>query len=121
MAKNILVVDDEPDILEVIKRRVEKMGFGFLGALDGKEALKVIQSKRPDLIILDLNLPIVSEHEISKKIKSNGVLKNIPIIILTASTQNIENKTKELKADGYLLKPFDNIDFEKTIKTAFEK
>ena len=107
MAKKILIVDDEPDMLSVASFRLHKSGYEILSATDGEAALKSIDCYMPDLILLDLKLPLVSGYDICRHIKSSPKLKKIPVIIFTASVGiDLEEKMKELKADDYLVKPF---------------
>lgn len=107
MPKKILVVDDEPDILKVVVFRLKKKGYEILSATDGQTALDVAKAQRPDLIVLDLRLPVIDGIEVSKRIKADNDLKNTPIILLTASSDNILEKSKTCHADDYLTKPFD--------------
>lgn len=107
--KKVLVVDDEPDILKVISFRLKKAGYEVLTATNGKIALDLVYSNRPDLILLDLRMPVMTGDEVCTKIKNDTELCSIPIIILTASTgSKLPEKAKELRADDYLLKPFDS-------------
>jgi CheY-like chemotaxis protein len=108
MAKKILIADDEIDILKVVTFRLRKSGYEILTAVNGKEALDLIQVKRPDLILLDLRMPLMDGYEVCKRIKHDEELKKIPVILLTASKINeAPEKVRELEADDYLIKPFD--------------
>ena len=84
--KTILIVDDEPDILRLTSLRLKKLSFEVITAVDGREAICVIKSKKPDLILLDLALPLLTGDEVCRKIKNNEKLKHIPIILFTASS-----------------------------------
>jgi len=108
MTKKILVVDDEPDILKIVTFRLEKTGYEVKTASNGREAFDLMQKEKPDLLLLDLRLPVMSGYEVCKQMKSDENLKDVPIILLTASSSaSIEQKTKEFKADDYMIKPFD--------------
>ena len=108
MAKKILVVDDEPDILKVVVFRLEKAGYEVFSAVNGQEALDSIDKIHPDLIVLDLIVPIIDGYEICRRIKADENLKKIPVILLTASiTGGLPEKAKMLKAEDYLAKPFE--------------
>ena len=108
MPKRVLVVDDEPDIRKVVSFRLKKAGYEVTTAVNGKEALECVQKERPDLILLDLRLPIMDGYEVCKRLKSDEVLKSIPVILLTASmASTVREKTKEYNADDYMVKPFD--------------
>lgn len=108
MAKKILFVDDEPDLLKVATFRLKKAGYEVVQAVDGQEALDILAGgSPPDLILLDLRLPVVSGYEVCIKVKGDEKTKNIPVILFTASTQDIARKAKEWGAEDYLLKPFE--------------
>jgi len=117
MAKKILIVDDEPDILRATKVRLMSFGYEVITANDGKECMALLQTDTPDMILLDLRLPFMNGDEICLKIKSDEKLKDIPVIIFTASSDvTTSNKVKESGADGYLIKPFDPGDLLQIIK-----
>lgn len=107
--KKILIVDDEPGILEVISLRLEKLGYNVLTAVDGKEALDTIRSENPDLVLLDLVMPFVDGTEVCEQIKNDKMLKHIPIILFTASGSSAmaAEKSRKVGADGYIIKPFE--------------
>lgn len=107
MAKTILVVDDEKDILTELEFILRKKGFEVITAVNGQQALGLVKKSKPDLIILDLFMPIVGGVQFGKEIKTNAETKNIPVILLTASVDNVEEKRIECMADAYVLKPFD--------------
>lgn len=107
MAKRILFVDDEPDLVKVTTFRLKKAGYEVIAAINGEEALAVAGKDNPDVILLDLRLPLISGYEVCRRIKSDEKLKHIPVILFTASTQDIVAKAKELGAEDYLLKPFE--------------
>ena len=115
--KKILIVDDEPDILKVVTFRVKKMEYEVVTATNGQEALDLIQKEEPDLILLDIELPVMNGYEVCQRVKTNEKLKHIPIIFLTASSASkIAEKAKEFNADDYLIKPFDSEELLKKIK-----
>ena len=107
MAKKILIVDDEPDLVRVTTYRLKKMGYDVIVGIDGEQALSLIQSERPDLVLLDLRLPEMDGLEVCKRVKADPELKDIPIILFTASTNSIDENVRSVGADGYLIKPFD--------------
>ena len=107
MSKKILVVDDESDILKEVTFILQKHGFTVHTGVNGKEAIELAEKFKPDLIILDVFMPCVSGSEAGKIIKQRGDLKHIPIILLTASVDNIEEKRIECMAEDYVFKPFD--------------
>lgn len=108
MAKKILVVDDEPDILKIVVFRLKKLGYEVTTASNGQEALDFIQKIKPDLVVLDLIMPVVDGYEVCKQVKADEKLRHIPVILLTASfTGELADKAEKLGADDYLMKPFD--------------
>jgi len=108
MAKKILVVDDEPDLLKVVTFRLRKLGYDIIEATDGQKAMDLIQEHRPHLILLDLRLPIMDGREVCRRVKADDQLKHIPIFFITASSGAVNlEMTKELKAEGFLVKPFE--------------
>ena len=85
MGKTIMIVDDEDDILVLLRLRFEALGYNILVAANGEEAFSLLRKNTPDLILLDLILPGVPGDEICKTIKSDDKLKHIPVIIFTAA------------------------------------
>jgi len=104
----LLVVDDEPEINKLVARIFEKRGYRVNSALDGAEALAAVKRQRPDLIMLDLNLPKVDGWEVCRQLKSDPATKAIPIIMLTAAHANVDDAQigLGLGADEYVAKPF---------------
>jgi CheY-like chemotaxis protein len=109
MAKKIMLVDDEPDVITVTVTRLETSGYEVLVVKDAEEALDILNKKAdPDLILLDLLLPKMQGNELCKKLKSDIKFKDIPIILFTASAIRVPEKVVEMGADDYILKPFDD-------------
>lgn len=106
MAKSILLVDDEPHVLEVLKVTLEDFGFQLLEAEDGPSALQVVRDRKPDLVILDVMLPSMSGLDVCRTLREeNG--QEMPVILLTArSGEEDERAGYEAGADRYLTKPF---------------
>ena len=104
----LLVVDDEPEINKLIARIFEKRGYRVNSALDGAEALASVARDRPDLIMLDLNLPRIDGWEVCRQLKSDPATRSIPIIMLTAAHANVDDAQigLGLGADEYVAKPF---------------
>ncbi len=108
MAKKILIVDDEPDIVESIKFRLELENFECIEANDGEDALRKAKKENPDIILLDIMLPLINGYKVSRLLKFDESYKNIPIIMLTARAQEKDIKLgEETGADEYVPKPFD--------------
>jgi two-component system alkaline phosphatase synthesis response regulator PhoP len=108
MAKEkILVVDDEQDILELLKFKFSKEGYQVTCAASGEEALRCVRSEAPDLIVLDLMLPGIDGIEVARELKNDFDTKSIPIVMVTAKGEEADIVTGlELGADDYITKPF---------------
>ncbi len=108
MAKEkILVVDDEEDILELLRFNLSREGYQISCAASGEDALSFVRSEIPDLIVLDLMLPGMDGLEVTRSLKNNLSTKNIPIVMLTAKGEEADIVTGlELGADDYITKPF---------------
>lgn len=105
--KKILIVEDEKDVLELIRYSLDKAGYATDTALTGQEALYSAIDNKPDLILLDVMLPEVDGLEVCYNLKSNPATQNIPVIMLTAkSTEADIVKGIEMGADDYITKPF---------------
>lgn len=106
--KCILLVDDEVDLLEMVRFRLEASGFAVLTASDGQEALDIARKERPSLIILDLMLPKIDGYKVCRMLKFDEKYKMIPIILFTARAQETDKKIgEEVGADAYIVKPFE--------------
>lgn len=108
MAKaTIMIVDDEEDIRELVELNLRREGFNVIGSETGEQALKLLRSQPPDLIVLDLMLPGIDGLEVCREIKSDPRTKQIPIVMLTAKGEEADIVTGlELGADDYMTKPF---------------
>ena len=108
MAKeSILIVDDEEDVLELVRFNLEKNGYKIETAASGEEALTKARGKLPNLIILDLMLPGIDGLEVAKKLKGDNKTMSIPIVMLTAKGEEADIVTGlEIGADDYIIKPF---------------
>jgi len=105
--EKILVVDDDPDILNLLQYNLEKEGLKVITASDGQTALQLIPSEMPQLIILDLMLPEVDGLDVCRQIRRNEATSATPIIMLTAKGEEIDRVVGfELGADDYIAKPF---------------
>jgi DNA-binding response OmpR family regulator len=107
-ATTLLVVDDEPEINKLVARIFEKRGYRVNTATDGAEALASVAKDRPDLIMLDLNLPRIDGWEVCRRLKGDPATRAIPIIMLTAAHANVDDAEigLGLGADEYVAKPF---------------
>ncbi len=107
MKKYVLLVEDEPDLNQTVAFNLDSEGYSVESAFNGKDALKLIEEKIPDLILLDLMLPDMSGLEICRILRSSKKTKNIPIMMVTAKGEEIDRIVGfELGADDYIVKPF---------------
>ncbi|MDD2717523.1 MAG: response regulator [Candidatus Wallbacteria bacterium] len=106
--KNILVVDDEPDILKLISVNLELEGFKVFTAKNGYEGIELVKTEKIDLVILDVMMPDINGYQICQYLKEDDKFKDIPVIILTAKVRKSDQFwSKKIGASLYLTKPFE--------------
>jgi two-component system response regulator VicR len=106
--KRILCIEDEPEMIDLIRLILGRRGFEVLGAAGGKEGLEKVRQDPPDLVLLDLMMPDMDGWEVYQQMKADEKTKNIPVIVVTAKAQSID-KVLGLhiaKVDDYIAKPF---------------
>ncbi len=104
----ILVVDDEPDCISIIRCRLEWSHFEVITAANGKEALQVAETEKPDLILLDTNMPVMNGHEMLERLRKHPILKDIPVIMVTAICEKDDiAKASSFGIEDYVTKPVD--------------
>ena len=109
--KKILIVDDEPSVLKVLKRRLESKDYDVLTAEDGLEGLEKALADKPDLVISDIMMPTMDGYTFIKKLKAKPALSRIPVIILTAKEKMQDLFLFEgIKECDYIVKPFETED-----------
>ena len=107
MAKKILLVDDEPNIVRTVEARLKASGYEVIIAMDGLQGLTMAKSSKPDLIILDLMLPKMDGYKICGLLKKDIKYKKVPILMFTARAQDTDREMAEdVGADAYITKPF---------------
>lgn len=113
MGKRILIVDDDPDLVEAVSMLLESEGMEPLAAYGGTEGLDMARSENPDLIVLDIMMPDKDGYQVAKELAADEGLCNIPVIMLTAVTEYVTKTSyshgsgKELVADDFFEKPVD--------------
>jgi two-component system alkaline phosphatase synthesis response regulator PhoP len=110
MKKKVLIVDDNPDLLFLIKRGLEQdsKNFEVIEAENGKKCLDILKKGNiPDIILLDIMMPEMSGWDVFSHIKQNADWRNIPIVFLTAKSDNFSQGFGKLSADEYITKPFE--------------
>jgi len=107
MAKRVLIADDEPNIVTSLEFLIEQAGMEVRVARDGQEAIDLAASFQPDLIVLDVMMPVLNGYEVCQRLKSDPNLRYIRVLMLSAKGRDVEvAKGRELGADGYITKPF---------------
>ena len=108
MGKTILIVEDEPRNLKLLRDLLQRFGYEILEALDGEQGVKLAGDKIPDLILMDIMMPKMDGLEATRIIKADTKTKHIPIIALTSyAMKGDREKTVEAGCDGYIAKPID--------------
>jgi two-component system alkaline phosphatase synthesis response regulator PhoP len=121
MAKKILIVDDEPSIIVALQFLMEQNGYETLVAFSGEEAMEVVAHHRPDLILLDIMLPVVDGFEVCQRVREKADWKDIRIVLVTAlDRESNVAKGLALGADAYVTKPFANADLIAKVKELLE-
>jgi two-component system alkaline phosphatase synthesis response regulator PhoP len=120
--KKILLIDDDPDFVEAVKVIVENAGYDVRVAYDGAEGLEAVAQEKPDLIVLDVMMPVMNGHEACAKLKADPQTAKIPIILLTAVADRVTTSTYthrdmlESEAEDYMPKPVEPAELLSLIK-----
>jgi len=118
----ILVADDEPDIAKLIEFTLKRRGFEVILVSDGQSAIDAAKKEQPDLILLDVIMPVINGYEVCSQLKNFPETKKIPIIMLSGKTQKTEvAKGIELGAYSYICKPFSPKEFADAIEDIFRE
>jgi len=107
MRKCILVVEDQEDNRQILRDLLTNGGFDMIEAENGRDAITAAEANRPDLILMDIQLPLLDGYEATRRIKSNPDLKSIPIIVVTSyALSGDEEKARSAGCDDYVAKPY---------------
>ena len=118
MGKTILIVEDEPKNMKLLRDLLQRFGYEILEAPDGEQGVKITMEKIPDLILMDIMMPKMDGLEATRIIKADIKTKHIPVIALTSyAMKGDREKTIEAGCDGYIAKPIDIKEVLKTIET----
>jgi DNA-binding response OmpR family regulator len=122
MEKEILIVDDEPNVVVAIQFLMQQQGYKVLIAERGEDALDLIYQYKPDLVLLDIMLPGIDGYEVCEIVRLNPNYRNVKIIFLTAKGREVEiAKGLALGADAYITKPYSNAELVAKVKELLEK
>ena len=119
--KKILCIEDEKEMIDLMRLILERRGFDFIGAEGGQAGLEVIRAEKPDLVLLDLMMPGVDGWEVYRQLKADEELKGIPVIVVTAKAQSID-KVLGLhiaRVQDYITKPFGPQELLESIRRVF--
>jgi two-component system response regulator VicR len=123
VTKHILCIEDEPEMIDLIRLILGRRGFEVIGAAGGKDGLEKVHQQTPDLILLDLMMPDMDGWEVYQQIKADEKLRDIPVIVVTAKAQSID-KVLGLhiaKVDDYIAKPFSPQDLLNSVDKVFSE
>lgn len=107
-AKRVVCIEDEPEMIDLVRLILGRKGFEVIGANGGVEGLETVRREKPDLVLLDLMMPDMDGWEVYQQIKADEALRHIPVVVVTAKAQSID-KVLGLhiaKVDDYITKPF---------------
>jgi two-component system, cell cycle response regulator DivK len=118
MSKRILIVEDQEDNRAILRDLLSRAGYALIEAADGEEGVKLAQTEQPDLILMDIQLPVIDGYEATRRIKGVPELKSIPIIAVTSyALSGDEAKARAAGCDGYVTKPFSPRDLLAKVRT----
>jgi two-component system response regulator VicR len=116
--KKIVCIEDEPEMIDLVKLILSRYGFEVIGATGGRSGLEAIRKHKPDLVLLDLMMPDMDGWEVYQQMKADNEMKEIPVVVVTAKAQSID-KVLGLhiaKVDDYITKPFGPDDLRNSIE-----
>lgn len=107
MSKRILIIEDTEDNRQILRDLLSAAGYDLLEAVDGESGLAMASAHRPDLILMDIQLPQIDGYEATRRIKADPALRHIPIVAVTSyALSGDEEKTRAAGCEGYIAKPF---------------
>ena len=117
MTKRILVVEDQEDLRGVLRDLLSGSGYGVVEAVDGQDGIDKAKSERPDLILMDIQLPVLDGYEATRQIKADPSLANTPIIAVSSfAMKGDEEKARGAGCDHYVTKPYSPLQLLRTIR-----
>jgi CheY-like chemotaxis protein len=122
MGRKLLVADDSLTIQKVIKLALSSEGYDILAVSDGKEAIRAIQEERPDVVLIDVSLPVADAYQVKRAINENPKLKTVGFILMASAFERVDEKTiDEVQFHGRLIKPFDPSHLRKAVSDLMNK
>jgi two-component system cell cycle response regulator DivK len=116
MSITILYIEDNPLNMRLVRKILNSFGYNIIEAMDGLTGLDMVERERPDLILLEINLPDIDGLEITTRLKSDESLRNIPVVALTANAMHGDReRCLEAGCDGYIAKPVAKLELKNTI------
>ena len=107
MSKLILAVEDQEDNMQILRDLLTSAGYQIIEAENGKDALAAVTKRRPDLILMDIQIPIIDGYEVTRRIKADPALRSIPIIAVTShALTESERKRRDAGCDDFVAKPY---------------
>ena len=121
--KRILCIEDETEMVDLIRLILGRRGFNVSGAAGGIEGLEMVRKDAPDLVLLDLMMPDMDGWEVYQQMKADPILRNIPVIIVTAKAQNVDRVLglHIAKVDDYISKPFSPQELMDSVERVFNR
>jgi len=121
--RHILCIEDETEMIDLIRIILGRKGFEVEGATGGEEGLKKIQEKKPDLVLLDLMMPDIDGWEVYQQMKADKTTRDIPVIVVTAKAQNVDKVLglQIARVDDYISKPFSPEDLLASVERVLER
>lgn len=115
--KQILIVDDEPEILDILESRFDAKGYRVIRAVDGNSALRQMQAEKPSIVLMDVTMPEPNGYMVCRTIKDNEALKHTPVILLTGRDSDSDRFWgEESGADAYITKPYELTELLKAVE-----
>ena len=120
--KKILLIDDEPELIKAVEIRLKSTGYEVSVAYDGRAGIDKAKEIKPDLILLDLIMPIMDGYAVANELKDDPETKHIPIIILTASQrEDLKTRCREIGVTSFIMKPFETSDLLMMVKAILKE
>jgi CheY-like chemotaxis protein len=122
-SRHILCIEDEPEMIDLIRLILGRRGYKVEGASGGKEGLKRVQQEQPDMVLLDLMMPDMDGWEVYQQMKADEKTKSIPVIVITAKAQSIDKVLglHVAKVEDYIAKPFSPQELLDSVEKVFKK